>query len=913
MLGGLPRWVRLVGRGVLVAVIVAVPVVVHVQWVHAVDVVLRKLVRVEVVPDSPEPEEKPEADRTRAEAEKRYRAAGRPKRTGSTTLTIEESSDGSWKATADHDLTLRPGDPMIADLRRDEQDPDAWLPFELSIGSDDGTCQAATFRSATGDDRLRQAGTKKVAHATDSSAVGWQGDSCADDSYSVISVKMLDSLMGGDGMYDDWTVTVESKERAITALVGGTTLRQSPHGAELRLPAKGTVDIELEDVVSPSSDPEPTLKPGDQDAEILGAALQSRHSAWGEAFSLLAAVTAVTCCWAVPFVRRWAPSVTRGRWTVAVVVAGVLTWATLAYDLAADLGVVRWWAYAGRSVPLVVWWWTLLPLLLAAFAVRVTTGFPPRTRQLLPMALPSVLLFVPPAVLAVTGRLPTALVPVAAAAASAALAAYALRRGLLGRTGRRWAATAAVCTWWVVLAAGPGTGLPDGFSYQFAHHTTWAESGYWAASALAWGWFAVLCPVLAVGLRRSWIGVAVALTLWGALVLTATGGIHLWYQPRVGAPWVVLGIYSGVAASQPLVAVEVVVLCTALFLLRRYGRRQRHWPDHVRTAVLTLGITAAATVLALDGFQMFGADAEFRIGVYLAVTVAALGFAWLLPPSAEARAVRLHNTAQGAHNRRMHALLKDQTLAAGRREFLLSSRTALADGELTARRWSARWRDLGALGPRGTAPQHSLALRFAALGTSGGRGAWRNGIAAAVVLTALSVPWFVYTVPSRLSATYSVASAVTVWLHALRWTLYGFVYGYAYSWLRGRTPLGRAMCLLAVVLPAELAQLLYRLMTPEDLGIAALLTTGNCLAVFLVLGLYWEARLVRAAGLRWGQIRNFRSLSATAVPATTLLVAVSTALATAMVGVWVAPDTGPAPDKPPIQPSVSGTPTPGGN
>ncbi|MFD8542585.1 hypothetical protein [Streptomyces sp. NPDC059649] len=69
-------------------------------------------------------------------------------------------------------------------------------------------------------------------------------------------------------------------------------------------------------------------------------------------------------------------------------------------------------------------------------------------------------------------------------------------------------------------------------------------------------------------------------------------------------------------------------------------------------------------------------------------------------------------------------------------------------------------------------------------------------------------------------------------------------------------------------------------------GAPALLLTAQTLLVALGLGLYWEARLVRTAGLPWGHIRNFRRLSSLAVPTTTLLVAVVTAVATALAGAW---------------------------
>ncbi|MEU1259605.1 hypothetical protein ABZ445_40635 [Streptomyces chartreusis] len=170
-------------------------------------------------------------------------------------------------------------------------------------------------------------------------------------------------------------------------------------------------------------------------------------------------------------------------------------------------------------------------------------------------------------------------------------------------------------------------------------------------------------------------------------------------------------------------------------------------------------------------------------------------------------------------------------------------------------------------------------------------------MAAASLLAVLSLPWFILALPAYfegLQALEDLPGVVDALSYAARWPLYGFIYGYAYSWLRGRTPLAKAMCLLVVVLPVELVQLLERDVGLGEFGARLLLSTGNCLAAFLILGLFWEARLVRSAGLRWGQIRNFRTLSALAVPVTTVAVAT----AAAIIGVWISP-TGQSPADPP--------------
>ncbi|MEU6146007.1 hypothetical protein ABZ848_37400 [Streptomyces sp. NPDC047081] len=896
------RYRRGVGVALLLVGVLAGPVMTHVGWVRVVE----RIYRDSIADDGTDGGGTQDVGdgRTDSRTAKKYRAGNR-ERVGSTAVRVvpDSGTGAAWRATALHRLRLAPGDPMVGDLRSDRQELADWLPFELMLSGDGKNCPSMTGDTSQDDDRLEQTGPRSSVYAFDVSRDDWVGGGPGCSSTSTyIYAATKDGLLGKHGIYDRWTLTVDSPRRPVLSVEGGTVLSETAHHVELRLPAKGYVAVKLG--VSAAARVQPR-----GDLVVLADAAQGSHWPIREAAALLLAVLAVTSCWAVPLVRGWAPAATRGRWTAAAVMCGALTAATLGYALAAivDERSQPWWQYAGMGMPLVAWWWVLLPFLLGAFVIRAGTGRPPRLRQLLPLALvPGVvpLLLVP--VLAVVGGTAAPLLPVAVGGLAAALLGYALRRGVLGTAGRRWAATAAAGLWLVAVSLGPGTGWPDdGYGTS-----GWTVADDVVAMALSWGWPALLWPVLTALGRPVRNTAALVLTVWvGLPVLTELDQWTYAWTLQTEDVWSMTGVFPFIAANRPLVAMQTVVICGALLFLAHEGRAAGAWPAQVRAVASGLGIAAVATAVTQLGFVGFYDDDAQRAGGYLAVAMAAAGFALLFPPGAETRAARLHAVRPRAHNRRMHALLKDQTLAASRREFLTASRTALAAGELTAPEWSARWRSLGALGARGTAPQHSAALRLAALGSSGGRDAWRNGVAAAVLLTGLSLPWLVYTLPARLSHVSTVDYGVAVWTYALRWPLYGFVYGYAYSWLRGGSPLGKAMCLLAVVLPAELAELFYRGLKPGDFGILLLLTTGDCLAVFLVLGLYWEARLVRAAGLRWGQIRNFRSLSAAAVPATTVLVAAATALATAMVGVWVSPTAAPATENRQEQPTATATPT----
>ncbi|PWI15599.1 hypothetical protein DI272_16550 [Streptomyces sp. Act143] len=832
--------------------------------------------------------------------DKRYRAEGHPPRTGSTTLRVFPEK-GQWAAEAEHELVLRATDPMVKDLRGGDQTLSEWMPHMIWLGGAPEPCDALALVEDTEAGPLTQQTPSSTVYVSYTQKATWPGPESGYEcpsGHATFRIGDTDNRLGKGGIYDSWTVTFDVPTRPVLSIKGGTVLSQSRHRAELRLRKRGET---LTVVLGPPGTGQGSGGHEQGPAEHLGALLQ-HETALREAFWLTAAIAAVALRWVLPFVREWAPPPTRRRWTVLATAACVLTGASMLYALGGS-DDLPWpgWLYPGRGALLTVWWGVLLPYLLTAFLLRLTTGRAPLLPDLWPVFLPAAVLPLTAVVFAVLEGTPEPVLSLAAAVVVTAVVACGLRGGICGTVGRRWATTAAGGTLLTVLAAGPGTALPD----RQEQRLVWDLANNWTMCSLGWGWYALIWYIAIAVERRVWMG-----RLGWALLVAYLAGMAVlqdwgpWWDAGYEGAWWVIGRYPANAASFP-VAQLGLALAAALLALRAHAWRYEGWPPHVRTVAVGLGIAAVGTGLAAYELTMFGSAAQ-RGGYYLALLLAAIGFAWLLPPEDEKRAVRLHGTSPAVHNRQIHALLKDQTLAAGRREFLTASRTALAEGELTTRQWNARWRGLGALGPGGTAPQDSVALRLEALGTSGGRSALRNGTAAGVLLAALSVPWLAYTVPPSLSADFPYDAQV--WAYALRWAVYGFVYGYAYSWLRGGSPLGKSLCLLTVVLPAELAQLLYRGLELKEFAQQLALTTGNCLAIFLILGLYWEARLVRVAGLHWGQIRNFRSLSAAAVPATTVLVASATALATAMVGVWIVPDSGPAPADPAAQ--VSDSPEP---
>lgn len=194
-------------------------------------------------------------------------------------------------------------------------------------------------------------------------------------------------------------------------------------------------------------------------------------------------------------------------------------------------------------------------------------------------------------------------------------------------------------------------------------------------------------------------------------------------------------------------------------------------------------------------------------------------------------------------------------------------------------------------------------MEQAALGTSAGNNAWRNGVAAAGYTLALSVPVLLYEAWAFYISTITSGSSLdafdgldllNILRHLARWLAYGLVFGYFYPLVRGRSPLAKAAALMVAMLVPELLLVaasgsVPQLAAPGDHGwVAVAIRGGQVVAVCLGLGLAWERRLCRLAGLTWGRVRNLRSIRALGAPVTTVIVAVATAAGTALAGGTIA-------------------------
>ncbi|KUN85540.1 hypothetical protein AQJ66_13610 [Streptomyces bungoensis] len=573
-------------------------------------------------------------------------------------------------------------------------------------------------------------------------------------------------------------------------------------------------------------------------------------------------------------------------------------------------------AYTWSPGPVLgLWLWYVLPTAAWWFTRRVVTGRPPSGPTLVASCVSPLLSLV---LMAAGGTAwdtgaGARLVAAALAASALALSGQRLRRG---SAVRRWAPTAGALLWTVLV------------TWELARTPVIADghaelSGWSAVAALVCTWPAAawLVSLLAPALRRT-LGPAVRtacfLLLWVTLVAPfvvaylpptpLSRGNEAWYEYRHP-------LFTDYAAF-PFFVMTVCGIAVQIAYLWRRGAR-----GDTGRAVEPVG----RVLLVCAALTAFGAPNLRTLtmwGEALAVLSASVASLVLLPIGSAASTARLRCVGRRGHARFMDRWLTTQLIWDTRADFQRSARSALAE-DMTVSDFSDRWRGLAVPGRNGD-PESRLrrAKRFA-LGTNAGRSPWTAGLVGAGRAQLLALPWAVYkaVTSGTVGADNFMPFHLNLMFQILRfthWALYGFVYGYFYAMLRGLTPVGKAAWLMLGILPAEVLPMATLTVDPQyarDPSVNDLVTgcagvAGQTLVLCMLLGLWWEWSLARAAGMKWSQIRNFRRLSSITVPAGTVLVAGATAFATTIAGTWAQPDLKPPGEVQSSQPAHPSEPAP---
>jgi hypothetical protein len=321
------------------------------------------------------------------------------------------------------------------------------------------------------------------------------------------------------------------------------------------------------------------------------------------------------------------------------------------------------------------------------------------------------------------------------------------------------------------------------------------------------------------------------------------------------------------------------VLVVVLLRILRDPRPHSSWP-HLPAVAISTGI-----VLALTAFY-----SSTSIWFYFPIPLI-LGYVlikWFLlvppidpPPPAEARA-RWNSIAEGALN--VHRL--ERTAAIVRKGL----EKQLDKGEIT---WSAYEKRMEPLTRKLDSerrdslidgrPPDPLLFSYGAT-TS----AWENGRTGAIYGLCFALPWILLSLRDILNShageSYILLSFLSSALMiVVRWTLYGFFFGYFYAYLRGKNGFQKAVSFwFALVLPSVLASLLSSPLNRASVG-ALLFWTAQVFVQCLMLGLFaGELQSLHKAGLTWRQLLEFHDLTSLSAWGSTVLLALGTALTAAL-------------------------------
>ncbi|KUN89048.1 hypothetical protein AQJ66_06210 [Streptomyces bungoensis] len=545
-----------------------------------------------------------------------------------------------------------------------------------------------------------------------------------------------------------------------------------------------------------------------------------------------------------------------------------------------------------------LWLWCLLPLACWFLMRRTVTGRPPSWPALIGGAL------VPPFALLVLLSAPSPEEPdewtvirwLLFAAAAAFVGVVLLNRIFRPpNTVRHW-----IFTLWVL-------GLIAAQLWLLIHESVLNSGDLYTVRRgglvllLAWPPAAVCAALLPVAVGRPVRPVwrAVTFTLVWAAMWSPYWGAHtqIFFEYDTLASRQRYGTIATIPATPysgyfgfPFLVVTVVTLAFVVVHLVRSGAAGR--AAGPRGGVVLVGAAACAygnpSLRSLTSW-----------GSALAVLWAAVIWYVVTPPGSEAQAVALGRVSRAGHARLVAGWIRTRLVWESRGDFQRSARSELAAGQMTQAQFGARWQALEIPGA-GADPGDRLArARTAALGSAAGVTAGRAGAIGACVAQILALPWALYesighrTLGADQMMPFGLDDAALA-LRFAHWALYGFVFGCFYPRLRGATPVAKAVVLLLAVMPIEVLPAVMLAVDPQysaapswrALVLACAGTAGQSFVVCVGMGLVWEARLARIAGVSWRQLRDFRRVAAVTLPAGTVVVAAATAFATALAGTW---------------------------
>lgn len=346
-----------------------------------------------------------------------------------------------------------------------------------------------------------------------------------------------------------------------------------------------------------------------------------------------------------------------------------------------------------------------------------------------------------------------------------------------------------------------------------------------------------------------------------------------------------------------LAALAAAAAC-AVLVFRRGADAEAVRDDDIRLCgVLLVGLSISPLM----------AGVPFMASDVIACVLGMITFWFLLPDAKADFAYRLSRLSTGAYVRLMHAEARNRLHRQAWFGFHRSAAGSLSTEETGTRDFELKWR---AFADRAV-PVTGGSSRSTnpAIASSAARTPRQNGMETGLLGLVFAIPVVVIDLRSweSIYPGVSLSELAMLAMHILRWVIYAAFYGYFYPRLPGHVPVAKSTYFLAAVLLPELTliPLTAPYSTRETLTVL-LLRTGEIVVFCYGLGLSWEIRLARLAGLPWSGLRDLRRLSAVTAPAATVIVAAATTIATALAGAATVAmlQSGPAgSESPPVPPS----------
>ncbi|MEU4538988.1 hypothetical protein AB0G15_29465 [Streptosporangium sp. NPDC023825] len=278
------------------------------------------------------------------------------------------------------------------------------------------------------------------------------------------------------------------------------------------------------------------------------------------------------------------------------------------------------------------------------------------------------------------------------------------------------------------------------------------------------------------------------------------------------------------------------------------------------------------------------------VGLAVAIPVCA----WLQWPARTRRAARLAGVSSPVYTRVMRLESQRRMLVAAARILSREAPGKLAAGEITPAEVAERMRGLEPHRSRG-GPTH-ISVGSAAEGSSAGFTPRQNAASALGIGLLVNLPlagYYLYSLGPDWINEFLAIQLVRELLWVLQPALMAFVFGYFYPALRGRGPFEKAAALFLTTIPIYLVELWGSLITSNIPGALPwfAIRTGNLAVTCLTLGLYWEHRMLQAAGLTRSEARQDLWRQSLAPAATAILIAAITTAVTvttsASLAVWL--------------------------